>query len=155
MEACGQMKRLALTLGLALALLATSSAALAAGSLRGTYKTTIPNGPGIPPGFDTTWKITFTPPLVARVPGKPTRRTPGGYTFYQNGTTMVDSGTYKISGSKITFKDQHTGGISCPSTGTYRFKLTGKRLKFTVISDPANNCFGRRVVLTAQPFTKV
>jgi hypothetical protein len=157
-EASSQMKRLGLMLGLALVLLVTSSAALAATGLSGTYKHTVPSGPGIPPGFNTTWTINFQraqykPP--PRTDPSRTRTLTGTYTIRQNGTP-VDSGIYKISGSKITFRSQHPKGISCPSTGKYRFKLTGKKLKFTVISDSATSCYGRLVALTkGPPFTKV
>ena len=42
----------------------------------------------------------------------------------------------------------------CPGTGVYKFKVKGKTLKFTLVSDKNAACAGRRGVLTAGPFTK-
>lgn len=141
------MKRLALTLGLVLALLATSSAALAAAGLSGTYKTTITGEPGPLRAFNGTFTVSFKA-------GKSV--TTGKYTWKHNGA-FVSGGNYTISASTITFKDT-SGAFSmpyrCPGPGKYSFKVTGKKLKFTVISED-KNCFGRQVWLTKHPFTKV
>jgi hypothetical protein len=115
-----------------------------AGLLGGSYATTITGESGALGAFSGTWTISF----VAGVYQWKHSAEPGG---------SVDAGQYKISGSTITFRDTSATGdsIGCPGVGKYRFKLTGKTLSFTLISDPVNSCHGREVVLTSGPFTNV
>ena len=81
----------------------------------------------------------------------------GLYTVTDNGAIVIH-GTDRIKGSKISFKDRG-GKDSClgaGTTGTYKFKLTGKKLKFTKVSETKKSCGqGRAVVLTSGTFTKV
>jgi hypothetical protein len=154
------MKRLALRLGVALALFTTSAAAAGsaaaqgtgasgmtgttgASGLSGTYKTTISGQSGPLQAFEGIWTIKFK---AGRYTWKHSAE-PGG---------PVDGGKYKISGSTITFRDTsaHGDSIGCQGSGKYKFKLRGKKLTFTLISDPVNSCYGREVVLTTGPFTK-
>jgi hypothetical protein len=74
------------------------------------------------------------------------------YTVSVDGQS-VDRGKYTIKGHKASFTD--TGGpAKCPGTGVYKFKVKGKTLKFTLVSDKNAACAGRRGVLTAGAFTK-
>jgi hypothetical protein len=125
------MKRVAIVVAL-FAALAASSVALAATTLSGTYKTTIPSGT-----YKGTWKVKFTN---------------GTYNVTDNGQAIV-SGHYTITGNKISLKDK-TGVGNCPGTGVYRFKITGSKVKFTKVSDPNPKCAGRVAVLK-HTFTKV
>jgi hypothetical protein len=58
-------------------------------------------------------------------------------------------GTYVISGSTITLTPKKGG--QCTGKGKYKFKLSGDKLKFTVIKD---SCTVRRDVLTYGAWTK-
>lgn len=65
-------------------------------------------------------------------------------------------GKYAISKGTISFGHE-TGQLSCKPTGTYTFKLTGKKVKklrFTRVSDSTSSCAGRVAVLAGH-FTKV
>src|SRR5947209_8761739 len=107
-------QRLLLMSGLVLALLAVSSAALAAGGLSGTYKTRVTGKTGPLAAFNGRWAVTFKT---------------GKYTFKHNGAFAV-RGKDKISGSTITVNDTSAARNTpyrCPSPGKYRFKLTGKK----------------------------
>ena len=103
--------------------------ALASGGLSGTYSTKIAK----PAMIKGTWKVRFAA---------------GVDTVYLNGKHEA-GGTYRISGSKITFKRAASGG--CHKPGKYSFTLSGKTLKFTKISDPCPN----RPEILARTFTKV
>ena len=129
------MKRLAITASVAAAL-ALSSAALAAGTLSGTYKTKI-TGTALGGSLNGTWTIKFKS---------------GNYTVTDEGIAVVH-GKYSIKGTKITLNDK-SGKDACPGPGIYKFKPTGKKLKFTRVSDPNENCIGRVTVL-AGSYTKV
>ncbi len=128
------MKRLAIALSL-VATLALCAAALAAGGLSGSYTTKIGSKP-LGGQLKGTWTITFKN---------------GKYSVAENGTTLVH-GKYTISNGKITFGHE-TGQISCKPSGVYSFKLTGKKLKFTRVSDSSSSCEGRAAVLAGN-FTK-
>ena len=119
-------------LAIAIVVLAALPAAAGAGTiLSGTYATKIASGP-----LKGTWSIDFASP---------------NYTVTFQGMVGV-RGRFAISGQRITFHD--TGGPqACSGSGVYTFKLAGRRLQFTRVSDPAANCAGRRGVL-AQTFTK-
>jgi hypothetical protein len=117
------MKRLALAASMALAF-AVAPVALAAGGLSGTYKTTIAS----PAPIKGKWKVTFTP---------------GAYTVSDNGNLVV-KGIDAIAGRAITLMDK-SGPGACKKPGKYTFAVTGKKLKFTKISD---TCNGRPGVLS-------
>jgi hypothetical protein len=70
----------------------------------------------------------------------------------RNGKVVV-SGTAKISGNRITFRDS-SGSLACkPSegAGAYTWVRAGKKLTFTKVSD---RCVGRRLILSV-PYTFV
>ena len=98
----------------AVAVLGTASAALASGGLSGKYKAKLSGAPAST-GANGTWLLDFTR---------------GHYKVTHNGGKYW-YGKDQITGSKITFP----AGPSCEHTGKYKFKLTGKKLKFTLISD--------------------
>jgi hypothetical protein len=107
--------------------------ALAAGGLRGTYKTKLTGRQ-----VGGTWTIKF-----AR----------GTYHVKDNGRPIVH-GVFTITGADVSFKD--TGGRGkCSGTGKYSYKLRGKKLTFTKIKDSGKGCIGRVTVLTTKPLTKV
>ena len=88
----------------------------------GTYQTTIKE----PASLKGVWRIEFHA---------------GTDTDYLNGT-KVASGTYTISGSTITFAQPAVPAGSaqtCQTPGTYTFRLPGRTLTFTKISDPCNS----------------
>jgi hypothetical protein len=129
------MKRIFTAAVVVAALTLCSVAVAAAGSLKGKWTETIQTGGQSP--LNGTW--TF-------------KATGSKYTVSVDGS-FVDRGNYTIKGSKVSFKD--TGGpAKCPGTGVYKFKVKGKTLKFTLVSDKNAACAGRRGVLTAGPFTK-
>lgn len=107
-------------------------AALAAGTLSGSYKEKIKGDPALGGALNGTWVLTFTP---------------GHIKVAHNGMTAGHPAD-TIKGDKITIFH----GVKCSSTGKYKFKLAGKKLTFTKISD---SCVGRRDVLTHGPFHKV
>lgn len=133
------MKRLAVALT-ALLLLTLTASALATGTLSGKYKTVIKNDTDLGGALNGTWVL---------------KAKSGHYQATDNGNLVV-KGKYKIKGSKITLND--TGGPGkCSGTGKYKFKLSasGSKVSFTLISDPAASCAGRKDVLTHGPFKKV
>jgi hypothetical protein len=116
------------------AALTLCSVAVAAANLAGTWKETI-HSAALHGALNGTW--TF-------------KANNGTYHVADNGQPIVH-GNYTIKGSKISLKD--AGGTGkCPGTGVYRFKVSGKSLKFTLVSDKAAACIGRRTVLTAGTF---
>ncbi len=131
------MKRFAAVVT-ALLVLGLAGTALASGTLSGKYKMVIKNDSALGGDLNGTWVI---------------RLKTGSYHVADNGKAEVN-GKYKIKGHTITFKD--TGGPGkCSGTGKYKFKLTGRKLKFTLVSDPSASCVGRKGVLTHGTFTKV
>ncbi len=130
------MKRL-LTAVVFVAALTLCSVAVAAVHLAGTWKETI-HSSALQGELNGTW--TF-------------KAANGVYHVSDNGHAVVH-GNYTIKGNKINLKD--TGGpAKCPGTGVYKFKVSGKSLKFTLVSDKNAACIGRRGVLTAGSFKKV
>jgi len=120
-----------------LVVLVAATVALAATSLTGTYTTKI-TGKGantLKGGLDGSWKLTLKS---------------GKYSVIWNGKAAV-SGAYKIKGTTISLTDK-SGPDKCKGTGKYKFKLAGKTLTLTKISD-TKACAGREAVL-AHPFTK-
>ncbi len=126
-----QMTKLAVAASV-VAALALSSVALAGGTLPGKYQTTIKS----PAELRGTWVLTLAKGST--------------YTIVDNGLLLV-RGKYSATGSKITFGHE-TGSGACAKSGTYRWKKTGKTLRFTRISDSAA-CSGRMRVL-AHTFTQ-
>jgi hypothetical protein len=118
---------------LALALAATSASASTTHCTSrvpsGKYQTTIDE----PASLQGVWTIDFND---------------GTDTDYLNGTEVA-SGTYTISGSTITFAQPAVPSGSaqtCQTPGTYTFRLPGRTLTFTKISDPCNSV--RREILS-------
>jgi hypothetical protein len=113
------------------AMLAVSAVAATAG-LTGTYATTITGKHGVPSGL---WRLDFKPS--------------GELTLSAHGTAL---GTAKFlsSTTEVKIKD-NPGPGTCPGTGVYKFKLTGRTLRFRLVNDPT--CAGRRFVLS-HTFTK-
>jgi hypothetical protein len=118
------------------AALTLCSVAVAAANLAGTWKETI-HSSALQGELNGTW--TF-------------KAEHGVYHVSDNGHAIVH-GNYTVKGNKISLKD--TGGSAkCPGTGVYKFKVSGKSLKFTLVSDKNAACIGRRDVLTAGTFKK-
>lgn len=129
------MKRL-VTAVVFMAAFTLCSVAVAAANLNGTWKETI-HSSALQGELNGTW--TF-------------KADDGVYHVSDNGRAIVH-GNYTIKGKKISLKD--TGGSAkCPGTGVYKFKVSGKSLKFTLVSDKNAACIGRRGVLTAGTFKK-
>jgi hypothetical protein len=128
------MKRLAIVVAV-VAGLALCSVALAAGTLSGKYKTKVHTS-ALGGQLNGTWTIDFKS---------------GGYTVTDQGKVVLH-GKDSIKGTKISLTDTR-GADKCPGTGTYKFKLKGKALKFTKVKDSAA-CAGRATVLSGA-FTKV
>lgn len=116
----------------ALAALALSSVALAAGGLSGTYKTTISS----PAQLKGTWAL-------ALAKG-------GKYTVTMSGQPVA-RGTYSSTSTTITFLRER--GSGCNGVGTYAWKRSGKTVTF-VRKREAPSCQGRAAVL-AHRFTQV
>ena len=130
------MKRITIAVALVGALALSAVAIANTATLSGTYKTTI-TGTGantLNGGLDGAWKLSFKN---------------GKYKAVVNGSTKA-SGKFTVSGSTVSLGP---GGAGCTTTGKYKFKLKGKTLTFTKISDGAG-CIGREGVL-AHKFTKV
>jgi opacity protein-like surface antigen len=130
-----QMKRLAVVAVL-LAMLIMASVAAAAGTLSGTYQAKIGAQP-LGGKLKGTWTIKFSH---------------GNYKVSDNGTAVV-KGKYTISGAKVTLGHE-SGPAACPGSGTYTFKLSGKKLTFTRVNDGTAACAGRATVLAGH-FTKI
>ncbi len=130
-----KMKRLAIVTTV-LAALALASAALAASKVSGTYQTKLHSN-ALGGLLNGTWTLSFKG---------------GKYTVADNGKAVID-GKYTIKGNKVTLRDK-SGPDACPAAGVYKFKLKGKTLKFTKVSDPNPACQGRVIVLKSA-FTKV
>jgi hypothetical protein len=131
------MKRLTTLAVVALSLTAVSIA-LAAGGL-GKFETKITGKSAKTEhgSLDGLWTVDFA---IA---------TSGKVKLTRNGKP-AGGGKYVISGSTITLTPKNGG--TCKSKGKYHFKLSGKALTFTTISDP---CADRRHILTYGPWTKV
>jgi hypothetical protein len=132
-----QMKRLATLVAVLLAVTG-ASVALAAGGL-GKFETKI-TGKGAKTehgSLDGTWTIDLSSPTSGKVKLTWKGQKAGG-------------GTYVISGSTITLTPRKNG--ECKTKGKYTFKLTGKTLTFTKISD---TCTQRSDVLAARRWTKI
>jgi hypothetical protein len=141
------MKRFVLAASVMVAL-GLCSVALAASFPFGKYKTTV-HTTALGGALNGIWTIKFS----GMVPGSHQSL----YTVTDNGAVVLH-GRDTIKGTKISFKDLG-GRDSClgtATTGTYKFKLTGSKLKFTKVSETKKSCGqGRAIVLTSGTFTKV
>jgi hypothetical protein len=69
------------------------------------------------------------------------------------GSSLAVSGSVKIAGNRITFRDLG-GPLACPGaqhTGVYTWRVVGSNLRMTAIKDL---CVGRKTILT-KPFTRI
>jgi hypothetical protein len=121
-----------LFLAAAIAALALSPGAPAAGGLVGTYSTTVKS----PAQLKGKWAITFT--------------SGGTYKVAWNGQ-VVARGSYMSNPSTITLDRER--GSSCAGTGTYAWKKAGKTVTFTRKRESAS-CQARALVLSHR-FTQV
>jgi hypothetical protein len=125
------MKRLPLIAALAATLALAAPALAAGGGLTGKYDTKIKGGQ-----FGGTWTLTFS--------------ANGRYTVADNGQVMIH-GLTNTKGTTVVLS-RETGPAACPAAGTYSWKLSGKTLRFSQISD--KTCTGRSTVLSHK-FTKI
>ena len=116
----------------AIAALATSSVALAAGGLPGTYTTTVKS----PAQLKGTWNLTLAKG--------------GTYTVALNGETVA-RGRYTSTATTITLDRER--GSGCTGVGTYAWKKSGKTVSFTRKRETAS-CQARAAVL-AHRFTQL
>jgi hypothetical protein len=126
------VKSLRLSLAVAIAMLAVSSVALAAGGLVGTYSTTVKS----PAQLKGKWAITFAKG--------------GTYTVAWNGETVA-RGRYTSTATTITLDRER--GSGCTGAGTYAWKRSGKIVTFTKRRESAS-CQARDLVLSHR-FTQV
>ncbi len=129
------MKRVTTLIALLLSLTAASIAIAAGGP--GKFETKI-TGQSAKAGngmLDGTWVIDLA------------NAHSGNLKLTRNGKSL-GGGRYVISGSTIKLTPKPGG--RCTTNGKYHFKLHGRTLKFTVISD---TCSTRRDVLTYGPWT--
>jgi hypothetical protein len=129
------MKKLALVAAVAAAL-AFSTAAMAAG-LGGTYKAKVHTN-AFSGSLNAEWTISLNG---------------GKYKVAEDGSVVLN-GKYSVSGNRITIGGGGSGDF-CRVKGIYSFKLSGKKLTFSKVSDSTKACRGRVDVLTNGPFTKV
>ncbi len=131
------MKRFTTLAALLLSLTAGSIALAAGGPGKFETKITGKSAKAEHGRLDGTWTVDFANPMSGKVKLTWDGRPAGG-------------GKYVITGSTITLTPKKGG--SCKTKGTYRFKLSGKTLTFTTISD---RCADRRDILTYGPWTQV
>jgi hypothetical protein len=112
------------------AALATSSVALAGGTLTGKYATTIKS----PSEIKGKWVLTFAKG--------------GTYTVAMNGKPL-SRGKYSATAKTVTLREPN----GCGGTGTYAWKKSGKTLRF-IRKREAASCQARAAVL-AHTFTQV
>ena len=122
------MKRLAVAVVI-VAGMAFAGGALASATITGTYRTTITK----PASVKGTWTLDFKAngSVTVSLNGKVTRNHPS------------------VKGSTLTAP----GGQNCPTVGTYKIKLTGNKLSFTVIKDACK--VGRKLILPGHTWIKV
>jgi hypothetical protein len=123
------MRRLAFLAALA-AVLVTASAALAGGTIAGSYTAKIAS----PAQLKGTWVLAFAKG--------------GSYAISDSGQVVV-RGKYTASGSSLTFGHE-SGPLACTVTGKYTWARTGKTLKLKRVKD---TCPGRSLIL-AHAFTQ-
>jgi hypothetical protein len=130
------MKRLVCAVAV-VAVLGLTSVALAAGGLSGKYKTVI-HTTAFGGALNGTWIIKFSN---------------GTYRATDNGHAVVH-GTFKVVGNKVTVKDAK-GPNACPVKGVYKFKFSGRKLRFREVSDSLSPACAGRVAVLAHTFKKV
>src|SRR5947209_15727746 len=118
------MRRIALVVGLILALGATTTALAAGGKtkgvLKGKYQTKISGTKAFGGILNGTWVLSVGS---------------GHYSVSKNGKFQV-AGKDQIKGHVIVLRDKK-GPASCKGvTGKYRYSLSGRKLTFKKISDP-------------------
>jgi hypothetical protein len=131
------MKRIVALVVPIVAMLALAPVAMGGPSLLGKWKIKIKNDAALGGQLNGTWVLNFTA---------------GHYKATQNGSLAV-KGKNTISGKKISFKDT-AGPAKCSGTGKYKFKISGNKLRFTLVSEPSA-CVGRKGVLTHGAFSQV
>jgi hypothetical protein len=114
------------------AALAASSIALGAGSLQGTYTTTIKS----PAQLKGTWALVFAK---------------GGTYTVKVDNQPIARGNYSTTATTITFVRER--GSGCSGAGTYAWKRSGKVVTFTRKRE-SSSCQARATVL-AHRFTQV
>jgi hypothetical protein len=124
------MKRIAIA-ATAVAVLAFSPAAVASGTITGRYKAKVTSA-ALGGAVKGTWTLNF--------------KKSGSVTITDN-ANVVGHSTFSVTGAKIKLGP----GAGCSGSGTYKFKLTGKKLKFRLLKDA---CAGRKIVLSST-FRKV
>jgi hypothetical protein len=105
------------------------------GQLTGTYRTTIT---GKPAALNGKWQLRFLPAKAVHV--------------VRNGKIVV-LGTATFTGGRMKFTDR-SGSYACSAgerTGSYTYRVTGRRLTFKAVVD---KCVGRKLLLTTKPFLK-
>ena len=123
-----------------LCLLAWASAALAATSpLAGVYQTVITGQKGQAAVLNGTWLISFAPNGAYAVVKEP------------SSSTLLIGGSSSVAGTTIVFHDK-TGPLACVASGRYSWKLIGKTLKLTKLTD---TCAGRVLVLSSATYARV
>jgi len=134
------MKRFAIAIA-AVAVCVLAPVALAAGIPNGTYKTTIKSSKQFRGALNGTWTL--------KIKGA-NYRVFFKHKLQDKGVALFAGGP---TGNAASFKDTRGPG-ACKGVGTYKWTLTGMKLKFTKVSDPDSTCVGRRFVLK-HTFTKV
>ena len=119
------MKGLAVVVAAVVAM-ALSPGAPAASRLSGKYRGQITSG-----FLKGTWTMTFNRSRL---------------TYKVTGPFGSLTGHNKYNGSQITFYKESEGTI-CPGAGVYRYRLTGRTLKFTKVREPCSP----RAIVTARP----
>jgi len=100
----------------------------------GTYTVNLsPKDPDVPAGV---WRL---------------RLRPGGYSLLSAENPTQNSGRLRVKGNVLTFSRE----TLCPSAvGRYRWRLSGRSLRLTVIGRDSCSGNDRTVVLTSKPWTK-
>jgi hypothetical protein len=132
------VKKLAAFLLVVSAVVLAATAAAATSPLHGVWQTKIKSAA---PSLNGTWLLSFSPSGAYAVVKKP------------NTKALMVGGISTASGTTVTMTDRE-GPASCPGASArakYSFRITGKKLKLTKISEP---CSGRGVILGGT-FTKV
>jgi hypothetical protein len=121
---------------------ASSTEALAAGSLPGTFKTKITGTLG----FNGTWTVVFGSFSKS---SSPTRHGSYSFTYHHQ---VRERGKYSVKRKKVTFTSPTAPNPCGPTPEIYAWKLRGRKLSFVVISSP--RCLFRSIVLN-NAFTRV
>jgi hypothetical protein len=68
-----------------------------------------------------------------------------------NGQQVLE-GRYQVEGDRILFGEGETGPYACNTPATYTWRVSGGQLAFAPVG--ADACDGRRLAITARPFTR-